>query len=115
MTYMRDLGVQWTIELPLSSQQNNQQNNQKQQQQQQQSKDSVKSHNEPNSAIYHGGDTALVTIAVGEKSRAFGKILVRSFLLHGEFAGPLYIVTDDVEYFYQGLFVRLFLRIFFNI
>lgn len=44
-------------------------------------------------------NTAIVTIAVGEKSRAFGRLLVRSFELHAEFAGPLYVVTDDVEYF----------------
>ncbi len=44
-------------------------------------------------------NTAIVTIAVGEKSRAFGRLLLRSFELHAEFAGPLFIVTDDVEYF----------------
>jgi hypothetical protein len=44
-------------------------------------------------------NTAIVSIAVGEKSRAFARLLVRSFQLHSEFAGPLYIATDDVEYF----------------
>jgi hypothetical protein len=44
-------------------------------------------------------NTAIVSIAVGEKSRAFARLLIRSFQLHSEFAGPLYIATDDVDYF----------------
>ena len=39
-------------------------------------------------------NTALVSIAVGEKSRAFGRLLIRSFALHGEFAGPLYVIVS---------------------
>jgi hypothetical protein len=52
-----------------------------------------------NDGMPNADNTAIVSIAVGEKSRAFARLLIRSFQLHSEFAGPLYIATDDVDYF----------------
>jgi hypothetical protein len=108
---MRELGVRWTIDIPLVSDRLKEQQQKEQQQKEHKGeKNNVKQQQQQITTTtksmkakeYHGGDTALVTIAVGEKSRAFGRILVRSFLLHSEFAGPLYIVTDDIDYFYQS-------------